>query len=76
MPYANNQGIRTYYEIEGHGQPLVLQYGQYFPLQVWREYKYVDALRDDFQLILIDARGQEIVISLKCEGLPIGNHAH
>ena len=58
MPHAKNHGIRIYYEIEGHGQPLVLQYGQYFPLQVWREYNYVDALKDDFQLILIDARGQ------------------
>jgi hypothetical protein len=38
MAYANNQGVRIYYEIEGKGQPLVLQYGQYFPLQVWHEY--------------------------------------
>jgi pimeloyl-ACP methyl ester carboxylesterase len=57
MAYANNHGVKIYYEIEGNGQPIVLQYGQYFPLQVWREYNYVDALKDNFQLILVDARG-------------------
>lgn len=57
MPFANNQGVRNHYEIIGQGAPLVMQYGQYFPLDVWHEYHYVAALQDDFQLILMDARG-------------------
>jgi pimeloyl-ACP methyl ester carboxylesterase len=58
MPFANNQGIRIHYEVEGKGPPLVLQYGQYFPLDVWYEYNYVSALQNHFQLILVDGRGQ------------------
>ena len=27
MPYANNDGVRIYYEVEGEGPPLVLMYG-------------------------------------------------
>lgn len=58
MPFADNQGIRIHYEIVGQGPPLVMQYGQYFPLDVWHEYGYVDALESEFRLILVDARGQ------------------
>jgi pimeloyl-ACP methyl ester carboxylesterase len=58
MPYTNSQGVRIHYELEGKGAPLVLQYGQYFPLDIWYELNYVAALKDDFQLILVDARGQ------------------
>ena len=27
MPYANNQGVNIYYEVEGDGSPLVLIMG-------------------------------------------------
>ncbi|MFH1638888.1 MAG: alpha/beta hydrolase [Chloroflexota bacterium] len=57
MPYANSQGVRIYYEVEGKGPPLVLAHGITNNLTVWRKRGYVDALRDDFQLILFDARG-------------------
>lgn len=57
MPFADNRGTRIHYEIEGQGPPLVLQYGQYFPLDVWYELNYVSALKSDCQLILVDARG-------------------
>jgi len=57
MPYANNEGIRLYYEVEGQGPPLVLQHGRAGALQGWREVGYVDALKDDYRLILVDARG-------------------
>ena len=49
MPFSNNQGIRIHYEIEGSGIPLVLQYGQYFPLDIWYELNYVSALKDHYQ---------------------------
>jgi hypothetical protein len=44
MPFTNNHGIRIHYEAEGEGPPLVLQYGQYFPLDIWHELNYVSAL--------------------------------
>lgn len=58
MPYANNRGVHIHYEIEGQGPPLVVQYGQYWPLEIWHEMNYVSALKNDCQLILVDARGQ------------------
>jgi len=57
MPYAKNGDINIYYEVEGEGPPLVLQHGFSDSLEGWREYGYVDALQNDYQLILIDARG-------------------
>lgn len=58
MPFAYNHGVRIHYEIEGHGAPVVLQYGQYFPLDIWYEHHYVRTMKDDCRLILVDARGQ------------------
>ena len=59
MPYANNQGVRIYYEVEGHGPPLVLAHGMGGggDLNAWRNTGYSNALKDDFQLILYDIRG-------------------
>jgi pimeloyl-ACP methyl ester carboxylesterase len=57
MPYANNRGIRLYYEVEGGGPPLVLGHGLGGDLNSWRRFGYVDALRDDYELILPDFRG-------------------
>jgi len=57
MPYADNEGIRLYYEVEGKGPPLVLQHGRATSLEDWREWGYVEGLRDDYQLVLCDARG-------------------
>jgi len=56
MPYAH--GVHIHYETEGQGPPLVLQYGQYWPLEIWYEMNYVSVLKNDCQLILVDARGQ------------------
>ena len=57
MPFANNQDIRIYYQVEGEGPPLVLQHGFTDSLESWYEFGYVSALQSDYQLILIDARG-------------------
>ena len=57
MPYVSSQGIRIYYQTEGDGAPLVLQHGFSDSLESWYEFGYVDALKSDRQLILVDARG-------------------
>ena len=57
MPYANNNSVRIHYQVEGEGPPLVLQHGFTSSLQNWYAYGYVAALRQHYQLILIDARG-------------------
>ena len=56
MPYANNNGVRIYYEVEGQGPPLVLAHGMGGggDLDAWRSTGYTDALKDDYQLILFD----------------------
>jgi pimeloyl-ACP methyl ester carboxylesterase len=57
MPFATNDGVRIYYETEGNGPTLVLYTGFSGVVQAWRDFGYVDALRDDYRLILIDPRG-------------------
>lgn len=57
MPYADNQGVRVHYKVEGDGPPLVLQHGFSQNLERWYECGYVDLLKPHFRLILIDARG-------------------
>lgn len=57
MPYASNQGAKIYYEVAGRGIPLVIHHGLSGSLDAWRENGYVDALKDDCRLILMDARG-------------------
>ncbi len=57
MPSVENQGVRIHYEVEGQGCPLVLHHGSFGSLNDWRESGYVEALRPDYRLILLDARG-------------------
>ena len=57
MPYADNEGITIHYKLEGAGPPLLLQHGFTSCIEDWFEDGYVAALRPEYQLILIDARG-------------------
>ncbi len=56
MPYTFSQGEKIYYHVEGSGPPLVMQHGGYGSLQDWYDYNYVSTLKDDYRLILADAR--------------------
>ena len=58
MSYANNGGVRIHFEVEGEGPALVLQHGFTESVQDWYEAGYVEALKSDYRLILIDARGR------------------
>ena len=58
MPYADSTGAKIYYEEEGHGPPLVLLHGLTSSSRAaWRDGGYVEALKSDYRLRLIDARG-------------------
>ena len=57
MPYADNGSVRIHYQLEGKGPALVLQHGFTESVVDWYETGYVEALRPDYRLILIDARG-------------------
>ena len=57
MPYADNDGVRIHYEVEGTGPALVLQHGITQCVEDWFECGYVSALRAQYRLILVDARG-------------------
>lgn len=57
MPYASNQGVKIYYEVEGEGPPIVFGHGAMGNISMWSDYGYVDMLKDQYKLILVDARG-------------------
>jgi pimeloyl-ACP methyl ester carboxylesterase len=57
MPFARNQGIRIHYQTVGGGPALVLHHGTFGSGADWADLGYVDALKDDHQLVLIDSRG-------------------
>ena len=57
MPFADTNGVRIHYQVEGAGPPLLLHHGLTGSLEDWREFGYVDSLKSDYQLILMDARG-------------------
>ena len=57
MAYADNSGVKIHYHVEGEGPPLVLQHGYTNSLKHWYAYGFVEELRKNYRLILVDARG-------------------
>jgi pimeloyl-ACP methyl ester carboxylesterase len=57
MAYADNDGVRIHYQAEGNGPPLVLQHGYSDSLESWYDFGYVEQLKSERRVILIDARG-------------------
>jgi pimeloyl-ACP methyl ester carboxylesterase len=59
MKFAMNRddGARIAYERVGDGAPLLLFHPSLTSRSLWKTLGYVDALRDEHQLLLIDARG-------------------
>jgi pimeloyl-ACP methyl ester carboxylesterase len=57
MPYANNNGVKIYYEVEGEGPPLILAHGVTRSLNRWRQIGLADVLNKNYRLIMFDARG-------------------
>ncbi len=57
MPYASNQGVNIYYEVYGQGQPLMLVHGGTSDMSLWTGFGYVDMLKEQYMVILMDLRG-------------------
>lgn len=57
MSYINHEGVQIHYEVQGQGEPLLLQHGLTANAQVWHQAGWVEALKNDYQLIIVDARG-------------------
>ncbi len=60
MPFVNNDGVRIHYEVEGQGDPLVIQHGFTGSIETVRLLGYSDSLKDSYRVILIDARGHGV----------------
>ena len=57
MPRVANKGISIHYAVEGDGPPVVLGHGFTDSSDFWHESGFVAALKPQYRLILIDARG-------------------
>jgi pimeloyl-ACP methyl ester carboxylesterase len=57
MPFVDNRGIRIHYQSVGDGPPVILHHGTFGSGPDWIERGYVEALKAEYQVILVDARG-------------------
>ncbi|MFX1586464.1 MAG: alpha/beta fold hydrolase [Promethearchaeota archaeon] len=58
MPFFDNEGVKIYYEIEGEGPPVIMIHGFAANIEAnWKATNWVDFLKDDYKLILVDCRG-------------------
>lgn len=57
MARVDNHGVEIYYEVEGSGPPVLLMHGMGGSINNWIAAGYVEALRHELQLILVDSRG-------------------
>jgi len=57
MPFTDNSGVRIHYRVEGTGPPLVLMHGMFVSSEIHYSIGTVEALRECYRLIMIDARG-------------------
>ena len=57
MPYADNNGTRIYYQVEGQGSPVLLHHPLTGSHRVWYRNGFVDALKGNYKVITMDMRG-------------------
>ncbi len=57
MPYAQHGEVRIHYRVEGSGRPMVLLHGFGGSCEQFYFLGWMDALREHYRLIAIDARG-------------------
>jgi len=57
MPFIENNGVKIHYKVEGNGPALVLIHGGLSSLEDWYDLSYVEQMKADHKLILVDLRG-------------------
>jgi pimeloyl-ACP methyl ester carboxylesterase len=57
MPEVTSGGVRIDYEVTGQGRPLMLLHGWCCDRSWWIEPGYVEGLRTDYRLVIVDLRG-------------------
>ncbi len=57
MPFAYNQDVKIYYEVEGQGPAILLAHGSTGNTTFWSGYGYVEQLKDQYTVLSFDARG-------------------
>lgn len=57
MPFADSDGVKIHYRIEGSGPALLLGHGFSSNLDMWQSASFYPALRERFTVIPFDARG-------------------
>ena len=57
MSIIENKGIKIYYKVEGEGVPIVLIHGGFGNHQEWHVGDYINSLKNNFKLVLVDLRG-------------------
>ena len=57
MPFAQNQDVKIYYEVEGQGPSILLAHGSTGNTTFWSGYGYVEQLKDQHTVLTFDARG-------------------
>ncbi len=57
MAFVTVRGHRIHYHVEGDGPPLFLAHGFRASMDDWRQMGYVDALKGEYRLILVDSLG-------------------
>jgi pimeloyl-ACP methyl ester carboxylesterase len=57
MPEVTSGGVKISYEVTGHGRPLMLLHGWCCDRSWWIEPGYVDGLRSDHRVVIVDLRG-------------------
>jgi pimeloyl-ACP methyl ester carboxylesterase len=55
--FVRNDGVRIYYEVHGSGPPLLLHHGWSSNAERWHAAGYVAVLKEEFRVVLLDARG-------------------
>jgi pimeloyl-ACP methyl ester carboxylesterase len=57
MPYAKNGDTKIHYNVEAEGTPLMIHHGLSGYYESWRTAGYLEPLKKQYKLILLDARG-------------------
>jgi len=60
MPYVNNEGVQIHYQVRGEGEALLLVHGMFENWKTWRNQGFIDALANNYQLIMVDVRGHNL----------------